>query len=110
MTMELLRKLKPTVWEIFVHKYFQPATTVCQNTGDFTFQPSREFILDLTSSFTTAKIEKFENSDSFSSYHVDYFIGVDKGEAIYKTTRFIYPTFTMYDTVEEYRRSFFIND
>ncbi len=108
--MELLSRFKPAVWEVFVHKYFAPATTICQNTGDFTFQPSKEFILDLTSSFTTAKIEKFENGPTFSSYHVDYFIGADKGEAIYKTTSFTYPVFTMYDTVEEYRLSFFMND
>jgi hypothetical protein len=108
--MELLKKFKPNILEMLVHKYFTPATTVCKNTGDFTFQPSKEFVQELTESFTAAKIEKYENGISFSAYHVNYFIGANKGEAIYKTTTLTYPFFTMYDTIEEYRMSFSMND
>lgn len=112
--MELLSKLKPGFWEMLSHKYemwsnkfFTPSTTVCQNTGVFTFQPSKEFIAELKDSFTMAKIEQFENGPTYSAYHVSYFIGAHKGDAIYKTTMLTYPDFTMYDSVEEYRLSFF---
>ena len=108
--MELLKKLKPNFFELLAHKFFVPATTVSPDTGEFTFLPSEEFIQELTSSFTVAKIKPFENGSSFSSYHVDYRIGLDKGEAIYKATTFSYPSFAMYDTIEEYRMSFSFNE
>ena len=86
--------------------FFPPFTTMSSDTGNFTFPVSEELIQELTSNYTTAKIEQFENGATFSSYHVDYFVGLAKGEAIYKTTSVTYPYFSMFDTVEEYHVSF----
>lgn len=104
--MQFTSAFKPSMWEVFIDKYFNTPNIVSADTGDFTFAPSDVLITELKNSFTNAKLEKYENGPTFSSYYVKYDIGGHKGDAIYKTTTTIYPDFIMYDTVEEYKMSF----
>jgi hypothetical protein len=108
--MDLTSKLKPSLWEMFIEKYFNEPSVVAADTGDFTFAPSEEFVNDLKDSFSNAKVEKYENGPTFSLYYVKYDIGGHKGEAIYKATNTTFPDFTMYDSVDEYELSFSLND
>jgi len=103
---QCMKKNFGAVVKDLIINFFPPFTTVSADTGNFTFPVSEELIQELTSSYTTARIEQFENGATFSSYHVDYFVGLTKGEAIYKTTSVTYPYFSMFDTVEEYHVSF----
>ena len=103
---QCMKKNFGAVVKDLIINFFPPFTTVGADTGNFTFPVSEELIQELTSNYTTAKIEQFENGATFSSYHVDYFVGLTKGEAIYKTTSLTYPYFNMFDTVEEYQVSF----
>jgi hypothetical protein len=106
--MELIKKTKP-MWDVLLDKYFAPATTIASNVGDFTFPPTEDLVQQLTSTYTMARVDMFENGPTFSAYNVDYNIGGIKGNAIYKTTVTTYPEFCMFDTVEEYEMSFELN-
>jgi hypothetical protein len=108
--METLKKLRLSIWKNFVKNYFSPASTTYQDYGDFTFPPSHEFIHDLRKSFSESTIQKYENGPTFSAYQVSYDVGGRHGTAIYKTTTATYPRFNGFETEEEYKRSFSIDD
>jgi hypothetical protein len=108
--METLKKLRLSIWKNFVKNYFAPSSTSYHDFGDFTFPPSNEFLSDLRKSFSESTIRKFENGPTFSAYQVSYDAGGRHGTAIYKTTTATYPLFNGFDTLEEYKSSFSIDD
>jgi len=108
--MELIRKLKRSVLDLVADKYFAVPDAISPDTGDFSFAPSAELIHELNSSFTPAEVEAHGTGLNFSAQQLNYNIGGKNGGAIYKTTITLYPGFSTPDTIEEYERSFSLND
>jgi hypothetical protein len=104
--METLKKLRLSIWKKLVENYCVYGSAIVYDFSRFTFPPSREFIGYLTRSFTESTIELYENGPTFSSYQVSFAKGKVHGQAIYKTTVDTYPSFSGFNTLEEYQRSF----